>query len=172
MSTEDNELKDKIEWVQFALNNQIEWQKYAENKNLLLFTLTGGTLLSIFDKHFDMKDGKFDHIEIMFTITTFISFLVCVFSFIISRSSRKNENKKKNFIIGWKYVRSKTIKTLDEDVANYNSDNHLDDLLNEHLAGSKLTGRKYEFFNWGIIIYLLGATLLLASKLATAFRHV
>ncbi len=149
-------MNSKIDKIKYALENQIEWQKYAENKNFILFTLTGGTLLAIFSKDdILLKMNASNPMLKIFLLATFISFTLCIISFFVLFFQNKDYKKNGN-LISWNFVKKKNLRQLKNIIENYDDDLYLDDLLNEHLIGCVLTSKKYKLFNWGLGIFFLG----------------
>jgi len=164
------ELNSKL---RYALENQIGWQKYAESKNLLLFTLTGATLLTIFSKleddiskcDFSKTCSSFSWNYKVFIVTTIISFAISVYSFLVLKYSAKND---KDQLIPWANVYNKKLSKLRDMAEEYTEESQTEDILNQHRIGSKHTRKKYLLFDFGAIIYFVGI-ILVASPLIAAF---
>ncbi len=148
-----------IEKAKYALDNQIGWQKYATSKILLLFTLSGGTLLVL------INGIKAD--ELIYSMQNLPwnnkAFIYCSLgSLVISviphclTFARHLELKGKASLISWNSVKRKSLKQLIDATEEYTDSSQLHDILNEHLAGSKITSELHFFFGLGILIYFVG----------------
>jgi len=165
------ELNSKLK---YALENQIGWQKYAESKNLILFTLTGATLLTIFGKleddiarcDFTKNCSSFAWNYKFFIVTTIVSFTISVYSFLILKYSNKKE---KGYLIPWVSVYNKKLQKLKEIADDYSEERHTEDILHQHQVGSKHTLKKYILFDVGVMVYFLGIILLVFPLVAAFF---
>jgi hypothetical protein len=168
MHEKNSEIDALTDRLRFALRNQIEWQKYAEGKNLVLFTLTGATLLTIFDKYkgdhsFEKETFENLHFSInykIFVITTLLAFMISIISFLINIFLGDNKEQR-NYFISWRFIRKKKMGQLKKLADSYDVHMHHEDLINQHLLGSKQTYQKYIRFDVGAILYLLGIIILL-----------
>jgi hypothetical protein len=163
-----------VEALKFALNNQINWQKYAEAKNVILFTFTVTSLASLLPlvKGYDTSliseiNNTFKGIPLsFFIITTFSSLIISSLS-ITPNLFISKEEKLREFehiqIINWNYVRKKSFNELIKKSKKYNEQKQIEDILDQHLMGSKITHKKFMLFNIGITIYLIGCLFFFGS---------
>ena len=148
-----------IDRAKYALENQIGWQRYATSKILLLFTLSGGTLVSLINgidiKNIDEAVTKLPWQSICFIFSSLITLAISVLphSFTLARNM---ELKGQKSLISWNAVRKKSHKQLIEEAKEYSENDQMEDILNEHLAGSRITNMLHIYFGVGIVVYLIG----------------
>lgn len=146
------------ERLKYALDNQIGWQKYAEAKNLILFTGSGMTILAAFEQLNLGNSSTIHDIPCHYYIligTSFISLIVSIFSFILVSSPSKSL-KDKGLIIDWTFNYKMKFDRLLEIAKKYSEEKYTEDLVEQHRLGSKHTRQKYFLFNMGVLIYSLG----------------
>lgn len=174
-----NSKKDEaLEGMRYALENQIRWQHYAEAKNLGLLTISGATLgmfLSPLQSVGSYKStaALIEHLMfgskfgwVVFFLAAVSSFVVALSSFYVRITKEDDESSDAHlYLISWRFINNYKGDDLLAKVKNYDKDAQLRDLLKQHKMGSKLTQRKYSYYNWGYLIYVGGLLLFTITSL-------
>jgi hypothetical protein len=154
-----NKVNSDIEKAKFALDNQIGWQKYATSKILLLFSLSGGTLIVLIN---GIKAPELiDSVRTLpwnlryFLFASLASLVISIIPHCLSFSNYL-ELKGEKSIISWNTVKNRSLQQLIKGIEDYTDAVQLHDILNEHLAGSKITAKLHFYFGFGILVYIAG----------------
>ena len=148
----NDEKKSILSGLKYALDNQIGWQKYAEAKTLILSTVSATTLINL--AKYTLENKVSDLGFYIFFIASAISLIISALS--LTTRTIQNPIDDTFYISYWRYVKDKKYEELLELVKKYDDDHQIKDLIYAHLKGSEITFKKYNHFNKGMKVYLIG----------------